>query len=842
MIFRLCFYLLVSCSFIGLFSAPANGQPGQVLNERIEPNWLPGGSSFWYRRQLPEGNFEFRVVDGEAKENRALFDHAKVAKALSEKLQREVRAERLPIEQVHRASAKEVVFATDSDDFSLSLEDYSISDATESLPERPRAERLDSIEKSGPSNRRAPIRFINRLDKPLKVFWIDPDGGRADYGEVAASESHEIPSYAGHVWVLTDPSGRDVACFRVRRRGRDAIIDADTVAPKVKSDDPPQASEAPKQNPGVDVGGFEISVRARDLVVKEKSTGKETLFNQHADPTGTFQRDASWARLVNMDYDAKDFPEGTPEIIPSPDGKYIIAIETIPAEENRVYMVEAMPREQLQPKLHSYPYLKPGQPIPQQRLHLISLSEGKEIAVDATLFAQPWRLENFRWKPDSSSFTFEYNQRGHQIYRILSIEVATGKVNIVVDEVTPSFFDYQGKHFAHYIDRTNELIWMSERDGWNHLYLIDLNSGVVKNQITKGEWVVQRVVRVLEESRELLVQVGGVQAGEDPYFRHYIRVNFDGSGLVDLTPSIGDHEMTISPDGRYLVDSFSQIHLAPTHLFRDAKTGVEICSIETADASRLTQNRILPEPFVAKGRDGKTDIYGIIYRPRGFDEQKKYPVIESIYAGPHDFHVPKSFRPRSGQQNMADEGFIVVQIDGMGTSGRSKAFHDVCYKNIVDGGFPDRIAWMKQAAEKYPQLDITRVGIYGGSAGGQNAAAAVLTHPDFYDAAAADCGCHDNRMDKIWWNELWMSWPDTGHYEAQSNVTLAKNLQGKLMLTVGELDRNVDPASTYQLAAALQKANKDYELLIIPGGGHGSGESPYAARKRVDFFKKNLQE
>lgn len=247
-----------------------------------------------------------------------------------------------------------------------------------------------------------------------------------------------------------------------------------------------------------------------------------------------------------------------------------------------------------------------------------------------------------------------------------------------------------------------------------------------------------------------------------------------------------------------------------------------------------------PEVFTAKGRDGVHDIWGIIVRPTNFDPTKKYPVIEYIYAGPHSSFVPKTFTPNpSGMQELAELGFIVLQIDGMGTSNRSKAFHDVCWKNLKDAGFPDRIIWMKEAAKKYPYMDLDRVGIYGTSAGGQSSTAALLFHPEFYKVAVSSCGCHDNRMDKIWWNEQWMGWPVGPEYAASSNVEHAAKLEGKLMLIVGELDDNVDPASTYQLVHALIKAEKDHELIVVPGMGHSSGGT-YGEKKRRDFFVKHL--
>ncbi len=367
----------------------------------------------------------------------------------------------------------------------------------------------------------------------------------------------------------------------------------------------------------------------------------------------------------------------------------------------------------------------------------------------------------------------------------------------------------------------------------------------MKNPITKGEWVVRGGDRVDEEKRQVWFRAGGIRPEQDPYYVHFCRVNFDGAGLVILTEGDGTHEVQFSPDRRYLIDTYSRVDLPPVTELRRVEDGKLVCELERADWSELLATRWAtrwqpPERFVAKGRDGKTDIFGVIFRPTNFDAGKKYPVIEQIYAGPQGSFVPKGFRPFYGPQAMAELGFILVQIDGMGTSNRSKAFHDVCCKNLADSGFPDRILWLKAAAEKYPCMDLSRVGIYGGSAGGQSATAALLQHPDFYKVAVSDCGCHDNRMDKIWWNELWMGWPVGPHYAEQSNVTNAHKLRGKLLLMVGEQDRNVDPASTMQVVNALVRAGKDFDLLVTPGAGHGSGESPYGRRRRMDFFVRHL--
>jgi len=276
-------------------------------------------------------------------------------------------------------------------------------------------------------------------------------------------------------------------------------------------------------------------------------------------------------------------------------------------------------------------------------------------------------------------------------------------------------------------------------------------------------------------------------------------------------------------------------------VLRRSDDGKLVCKLEEADASELYATGWKPpEPFVAKGRDGVTDIYGVIWRPKNFDPDKKYPVIENIYAGPQDSFVPKAFAAHFTQQELSDDGFIVVQSDGMGTANRSKKFHDVCWKNIKDAGFPDRILWLKAAAAKHSWLDLTRAGIYGTSAGGQDALRGILDYPDFYRACVADSGCYDNRMDKIWWNEQWMGWPVDDSYVRSSCVTDAHKLQGKLLLEVGEMDQNVDPSSTLQVVNALIKADKNFDLLDMPGAGHGVARTPYGWRRLQEFFVKNL--
>jgi dipeptidyl aminopeptidase/acylaminoacyl peptidase len=528
-------------------------------------------------------------------------------------------------------------------------------------------------------------------------------------------------------------------------------------------------------------------------------------------------------------------------IVWAPDSQKLAAYRIRPGYRRVIQYIESSPTDQLQPKYSTFEYAKPGDALDVERPELFLLGTKTRIPIDDTLFPNAFEMSDLVWRKDSRAFTFEYNQRGHQVYRIIEVDAATAAARAVISEESPTFFSYSGKKFRHDVADGKEVIWMSERDGWNHLYLYDGVTGAVKNQITRGEWVVRGVDKVDEEARRVYFRASGMEPGLDPYFVHCYRINFDGTGLTRLTEGDSTHTVSFSEDTSFYVDTSSRLDLPTVMELRRTSDRQVLMRIEQADIQDLIKAGWRPpEAFVAKGRDGTTDIWGIIIRPREFDPKKKYPVVEYIYAGPHDSFVPKTFSPYYGMQSLAELGFFVVQIDGMGTSNRSKAFHDVCWKNLADAGFPDRILWHKAVAAKYPSYDISRVGIYGHSAGGQNALAALLFHPEFYKAAVSSCGCHDNRMDKIWWNEQWMGWPLGPQYAASSNVDNAWRLQGKLMLSVGEMDQNVDPASTLQVVNALIKANKTFDLIVLPGQGHTTG-GLYGDRKRYDFFIRHLQ-
>ena len=795
---------------------------GKVSGDRIKVHWIDGSECLWYRADLGNGKSEYRFVNSAEGTNELAFEHRKLSDSIVKSTNLKSMPNRLPIRNLQIDSAQtQIQFTAGGTAWTCDLSNYDLvdkakdsTDATSdgSLPS------LTSIQRSSGQGEDTYLRFVNQLDESVDIFWVAGDGSRRKYADLAPGKSHDQHTFGGHVWLVMNKKNKPVAVFRATNQNRDAVIDG-TVEIKERSERRQRSQLRRKPESQSPDGKWSASIVNNNIQLRELKTDETFSLSGNGTDENPYQSNFHW----------------------SPDSSKLVAIQEQVGEKREVHIVEAAPKDQLQPKLHTMVYAKPGDKLAIAKPRLFDIPSKKQIAVDDRLFPNPWRISDVRWKSDSSRFTFFYNQRGHQVLRIIVVDAATGESAAVVDEVSETFIDYAYKSLKHYLDPTNELIWMSERDGWNHLYLYDTRTGDVKNQITKGSWVVRGVERVDDEQRRIYFRASGVYPEQDPYYLHYGFVDFDGSNLTWLTSGNGTHKIEYSPSGEHFIDTYSRVDMPTVTELRRSGDGTKVCEFGRGDHSALlSAGWQSPERFVAKGRNGKTDIYGVIYRPSNFDESKTYPVIEKIYAGPHGSFVPKSFAPYRRAQSYAELGFIVVQIDGMGTSNRSKAFHDVCWKNLGDSGFPDRILWMQAAAKKYPQMDISRVGIFGGSAGGQSTLRALLAFGDFYKVGVADCGCHDNRMDKVWWNELWMGWPIGPHYEEQSNVTQAHRLTGKLLLTVGELDKNVDPASTMQVVDALIKADKDFDFLIVPGAGHGVGESPYANRRRQDFFVRHL--
>ncbi len=652
------------------------------------------------------------------------------------------------------------------------------------------------------------FKFINQLDADVDLFWINQQGEHIRYGGIRAGTEREQHTFDGHVWLITSRTGEHLAIIEAGPLVQTLIIDGKGITP---------AKQEPKKN--------EPGFKSPDGKLKIEVTPAFILLNQRPlklDSMQDFSGPAQWA----------------------PDSSAFAISRCKPVSQRQIAIVDSSPKEQVQPKVKTLNYTKPGDPLPKPEL-LIVRPDGHFSMVDTALFANPFTESqhiDVTWSPDSREFYFNYNQRGHQLYRILAADAKTGTVRTVVEETSKTFIDYTHKTWRHWLHKTGELLWTSERDGWYHLYLYDSKTGHVKNQITKGAWPVREVLHVDETKREITFLASGLRKEEDPYHLHLCRIHFDGSGFQQLTQGDGNHHIEFSPNRDFFTDTYSRADLPPIHELHRSSDGSLVCELEKADASKLlAAGWTMPERFIAKGRDGQTDIHGILIKPSHFDPAKKYPVIEDIYAGPHSAFAPKDFGRLLTHHILAELGFIIAKLDGMGTNHRGKAFHDVCWKNIKDAGFPDRKLWIKAAAKTRPWMDLTRVGIYGGSAGGQNAMRALLDHHDFYHVAVADCGCHDNRMDKIWWNEQWMGWPVDESYARSSNKDDAHKLQGHLLLIVGELDTNVDPATTTQVVGALQKANKTFDFMPIIGTGHGAAETPYGSRLRMEFLARHLK-
>jgi dipeptidyl aminopeptidase/acylaminoacyl peptidase len=485
-----------------------------------------------------------------------------------------------------------------------------------------------------------------------------------------------------------------------------------------------------------------------------------------------------------------------------------------------------------------------GDPLPERTPWVFDLREGKGQALPADLIGPTHSLGGLEWTADSRALRASFVRRGFTGHGIVVHRVPEGDWRILLEERDPKFVYTFGQRFRHDLGDGTAL-WTSERTGWNQLYRVDLRDGRTLRPVTRGDWVMRRVLHVDAKAGWALLECLGRVPGENPYHSHFCRVNLDGSGFVDLTPEDAHHELrSVSPCGRHLLVSSSRPDLPPRHTVRRLSDGSVIARLGEADVNPARKAGWTPQrAFVAKDREGKFDIWGLVTRPHPFDPAKRYPVVEHIYAGPQDAFVPRGFNPWVRiHRELALEGFFVVQIDGRGTWNRGKAFHQEAWRNLADAGLPDRIAWMRALAKAEPSMDLGRVGILGGSAGGQNTAWALLRHGDFYRVGVADCGCYDNRVDKLWWNEQWLGWPVGPWYEANRCASAAAQLKGHLLLTVGEVDSNVDPRSTLEFHQALIAAGKGdlVTLRVIPGAGHGAGEANPERVERARFLRRHL--
>ena len=652
---------------------------------KVSPQWIGDGNSFWYRRDVKPKEYSFVFVNAEHGVQRPAFDHEQLAKALDDEgIEAHVHA--LPFTWIDVGSDEGVVkFRIEEkqwqfcDGGALTEYDGEINEPV-----------LKPMVKERPSkmtDTSTVITFSNRTNGPVSLFWIDWDSNLKHYATVEAGRSNRRRTYMEHVWRVTKAeTNKAIASFIAQRSESTAVIEEGT---------------APAAEPVEESTKDHAQQRDRSSLEAENSGSEQRRPRPFVRDYNLWVIDADDQETQLSTIGTKETPFDD-KIYRSPDGRFAVAYHYTPEQDHTVYQVESSPASQIRPRLKQFQDLKPGDKVRVDRPRMFNLVERKEVMNDDSLLQNPFYLEDVGWNFDGTEYRFLYNQRGHQVLRIIGMD-NQGSMRSIIEDTSKTFIDYSSKRYWYDLENTNELIWASERDGWNHLYLFDAKTGDLKNQITKGEWVLRSVDRIDEKERQIWFTAFGVIKGQDPYYAHFGRVNLDDSGFTLLTEGDGTHTWELSPDSKYLIDTFSRVDQAPQTVLRNVKSGDQVTVLEQGNLDGLTEagwGHI--ERFAAPGRDGETMIYGIIIRPSDFDAGKKYPVVEEIYAGPQEFSVPKAFSTLVKQHELAELGFVVVQIDGQGTNWRSKAFHDRCYKNFKDAGLPDRIAWMKAASASRP--------------------------------------------------------------------------------------------------------------------------------------------
>jgi len=719
-----------------------------VFRAGVRPSWL-GDDRFWYRVTTPEGS-EFVMVDTATGTKSSVFDHAKLAAALSSAAGATFDAHHLPFTDFEFSpDAKSILFTAQRRRWKCDVIAYQCTpDSTPQLPgQRPA--------------------FGGRAGAPPEI--LSPDKKKV------------------------------------------------------------------------------VFIRDYNLWLRDVASGKETqLTTDGIKDFGYATDNAGWTH------------SDRPVLVWSPDSKKIATFQQDQRGVGEMYLVDTRVGH---PQLQAWKYPLPGDekvttiqrviievdPPRVIRLKLPPDQHRSTLCDDVQCRGGEWA--DVEWTPDAKRLAFVSTSRDHKHAQLRIADAATGEIRDVLEETAATQFESgQGRVNWRYLPASNEIIWYSERDNWGQLYLYDATTGKLKNQITTGDGPVTQLLKVDEKNRLLYFLADGKEKGRDPYFAHFYRIGFDGKNLTLLTPEDANHEISLSPTGRFFFDSYSKPDVPPVTVLRSAD-GKLIANIEKADISKLLATGWKPpQPITVKARDGVTDLYGLMYQPTNLDEKKKYPIINHIYPGPQGGSVgSRSFSVARGDaQALAELGFIVVEIDGTGNPLRSKKFHDAYYGNMGDNTLPDQIAAMKELAHRYPWIDIYRAGIYGHSGGGFATADAMFRYPDFFKVGISESGNHDNRVYEDDWGERYqglLAKEGNGktNYDDQANQNLAKNLKGHLLLAHGTIDDNVPPYNTMLVVDALIKANKDFDLLMLPNQRHGYGNaSNYMTRRRWDYFVRYL--
>jgi dipeptidyl aminopeptidase/acylaminoacyl peptidase len=688
--------------------------------------------------------------------------------------------------------------------------------------------------------------YLNTTAEGVEYVLVDParrNRARAfDHDRVAAALSRAADSSydARHLTLgqISFSAALDSISFDARARHWTCDVRGTVCAATAPRD---SASRNSVVSPD---GARAAFIRDDNLWVRDLATGRETrLTSDGMKDFGYATDNAGWIR------------SDRPVLLWSPDSKRIATFQQDQRGVGEMYLVHTQVGH---PSLEQWKYPLPGDSVVAtiQRV-IIDVAAARVVRLqmppdqhrstlcDHVVCRGEWA--DVEWTPDASHLVFVSTSRDHRHEWLRVADAATGAVRDVFDESVETFFESgAGRVNWHVLPATGEILWYSERSDWGHLYRYDLTTGRLRGQVTSGSWNVLQVLRV-DAATHTVYFTGAGREGGDPYFRRLYSVRLDGSHLTLLTPEDADHDVAMAPDGRSFVDSYSRPDVPPVSVLRDA-TGRLLLTLERADISRLTATGWRPPvPITVKARDGKTDLYGLLYRPVSFDSTRTYPIINHIYPGPQTGSVgSRSFSAARGDaQALAELGFVVVEIDALGTPLRSKSFHAAYYGDMGDNGLPDQVGAMRELARRYSWIDTTRAGIYGHSGGGYAAADAMLRYPDFFKVGVSEAGNHDNREYEDDWGEKWQGLlvrnaDGTTSYDNQANQLQAGRLQGKLLIAYGTTDNNVPPDNSLLLVDELIKANKDFDLLALPNRRHGFGSEPYMIRRRWDYFVRYL--
>lgn len=592
-------------------------------------------------------------------------------------------------------------------------------------------------------------------------------------------------------------------------------------------------------------GRWTAFVQDHNLYVRNTGTSEVKQLTWDGNPKNDYATAWSWlGMMVSQGVTTGVNARMEPQVVWSPDSRYLVTYRMDTRRTGYLHSLQYVPPHQLRPRDFRYVYPLPGDPLPLAEPIVFKLSQTiQRINVQtAPLQVLTWGDPKFDWSEDSQHIRYLYKGRGEKYLELRDIDAATGIQRVIHREDAKPYL-YVDPYTTSYrfIGHGKQFLWASGRSGWIQLYLYDTASGRLTRRLTQGKWAVRRIVYVDEKHGQVYFLASGVDPGMDPYFTQLYRVGLDGRAMQLLTPENANHQVAMSPDGKYFVDNYSTPDTPGESVLR-RDDGTTVKMLEHTDTTWLVrQGWTPPIPFEGTAADGTTKLYGLIVRPTHFNPEHTYPVVEYIYTGPHDFFVPKTFDRTMNLQAMAELGFVVVMVDGRGTAWRSRAFREFSYHNLGNV-FVDHVAMIRQMGARYPWMDLNRVGIYGYSHGGYGSTHAFLQFPDFYKVCVSTSGDHNALLDKASWNELFQGYPVGDDYSEQANEALVKRLKGHLLLIHGDIDGNVNMAETMRLVDALMRVNKPFDMMIVPNMAHGDSgpHANYVMVRRWNYFVRYL--